>query len=220
MKILCISASNTQHRGLNSTSVKVCSLIEKIVVEMYSDAEIEILTLMNQRIKFCLLCGDCGEEGLCPYDKDFNEIYARMKDADRLFLVVPHYSPIPSKLLALFEKINEITYANMLKIPQFESPLNGKVAGIVGHGGMAESPESLQYYHEALIKPIANTLKTCGFRVVGLDQDFPLGAPFGLEDDSCIQPRADAAFPDIMQNWELIEKRIRPLIENVLKQPT
>lgn len=217
MKILCISASNTQHMGMNSTSYKTCGLIEKIVKEINGDHEVEILTLMNQRIKFCLLCGDCSEEGQCPYDREFNEVFDRMREADRIFIVVPHYSPIPSKLVALFEKINEIIYGSWLKIPQFESPFTGKVVGIIGHGGMAENQESLRYYHDGLIKPIASTLKSFGFVIAELNEHFPLGAPFGLEDDSCIQPRADAVFPDIAQNWALIEKRIRPLVANVLK---
>ncbi len=217
MKILCISASNTQHMGLSGTSVKTCTLIERIILESNANVTIETLPLMSQRIKFCLMCGDCSEEGLCSYDKDFNEIYSRLLEADLVFFVVPHYSPLPSKLMAIFEKVNEITYVNWLKIPQFESPFRGKVAAIVGHGGMAENTETLSYYHEALIKPIANTLKACGFTVVGLNESFPMGAPFGLENDACIQPREDIVFPDILQNWELIEKRIRPLVENGLK---
>lgn len=218
MKIVCISASNTQNRGHESTSYKVAELIARMADEKTVTPEVEIIPIMNRRIKYCLLCGDCAEEGLCAYDKDFNEIYQKLKAADVCFFIIPHYSPIPSKLLSIFEKINEILYALWLKIPQFESPLKDKPAAVIGHGGMAETHENLHYYHEALITPVANTLKAFGYKVIGLNEEYPMGVPFGLADDSCIQPNEEMVFPEIIQDWELIEERIRPLVQKVLKE--
>ena len=123
MKIVCISASNTAYMGENSASTQVCRLIKKVVLNNIPEASVKIIPLMNQKISFCLLCGDCSEDGRCPYDDSFNYIYSNLKKADVLFFVVPHYSPLPSKLLALFEKIHEVLYGNLIKIPQFNHPL-------------------------------------------------------------------------------------------------
>lgn len=217
MEIVCISASNTPNMGENSTSTRVCELIKKIVISESPASVTEVIPLMNQRIKFCMLCGDCSEDGLCPYDNDFNNVYAKLKEADVCFFVVPHYTPIPSKLLAVFEKINEILYAQSIHIPQFQSPFLYKRAAVIGHGGSAESREVLQRYHDSLITPVANTLSSFGFSIVGFNEDFPLGAPFGLKDETCVQPSEGSVFPETIQSWKLIESRIRPLVLKAIK---
>ena len=56
-----------QHGG-NSTSVRVCNLIKKIIGAKDPDIEVETLQLMKEKINFCLLCGDCYEDSECPYD--------------------------------------------------------------------------------------------------------------------------------------------------------
>lgn len=215
-KILCISASNTYRKGEASTSTKVCKLIKRIITERTEQVNVEIIQLMKMKIKFCLLCGDCFEEGVCPYDSDFNEFFQKLKDADVIFFVVPCYTPIPAKLVTVFEKIDENLYANMLRIPRYRSPLYDKITAIIGHGGMAESEESLEHYHEKLISPVANTLASFGFKIIGLNDKYTLGVPFGLKDDTCIQPVEDSVFPDVIQDWDHIEARIKPLVEKVL----
>jgi multimeric flavodoxin WrbA len=217
-RIVCISASNTYSKGEASTSTKVCKLIERIIIERTSQIEIEIIQLMKMKIKFCLLCGDCFEEGECPFDNDFNQIFQKAKEADAVFLVVPCYTPVPAKLAAVFEKIDENLYGNLLRIPQYRSPFYDKAAAVIGHGGMAESKESLDYYHDRLITPVANALTSFGFNVIGYNDEFPMGVPFGLRDDTCIQPSEDSIFPDILQDWSHIENRIKPLVEKVLAE--
>ena len=217
-KVLCISASNTYRRGEASTSTMVCRLIERIIAEKTDEVEVDIVQLMKMKIKFCLLCGDCFDEGKCPFDSDFNHIFEKTRETDALFLVVPCYTPIPAKLAAVFEKFDEHLYANMLKIPQYRSPFYDKAAAVIGHGGMTESKESLGYYHDRLITPVAKTLISFGFNVVGYNEEYPMGAPFGLKDDTCIQPSEESIFPEILHDWNMIEKRITPLVEKVLKE--
>lgn len=215
-RILCISASNTYRKGEASASTTVCKLIEQLITEQTIHADIEIIQLMKMKLKFCLLCGDCFEEGECPYDSDFNEIFKKAKEADAVFFVVPCYTPIPAKLVSVLEKIDENLYANMLKIPQYKSPFYGKIAAIIGHGGMTETKESLGYYHDKVITPVANTLESFGFNIIGLNEEYSRGVPFGLKDDTCIQPVEDSIFPEIHQDWNSIKKRVEPLVKKVL----
>ena len=216
MKIVCISASNTTYMGDNSASTQVCRLIKKYIVSKISDAAVEIIPLMNQKISFCLLCGDCSENGCCPYDQSFNYIYSHLKKANALFFVVPHYSPLPSKLLALFEKIHENLYGNLIRIPQFRSPFENIPALIIGHGDMIESEETLNYYHETIIKPIANTLASFGCEIIGYNDQYPKGLPFGLRDETCIKFTGDSVFPEFIHQWDRLESRITNFVDNMI----
>ncbi|MCX7773011.1 MAG: NAD(P)H-dependent oxidoreductase [Clostridia bacterium] len=220
MKIVCISASQTVQRKEESTSTKVCGLVESLTRSMVhkdTPLDVEIIPLMAADLKYCRLCGKCADGGKCPFDPAFNRIYASLSEADVSFWVVPHYSPLPSKLMTLMEKLNEIFYAGWIKDPSFQAPVQGKKAAVIGHGGMTESPESLKHYHNALIAPVANTLRSFGLKVVGLNDEYPSGAPFGLKNDDCIKNNPDEVFPDILEDWGLIRQRIEPLVEKVLK---
>jgi multimeric flavodoxin WrbA len=216
MKILCISAANTVFMGGNSASIKVCNLIKKIVEEEQIQASTEIVSLVNYDLKFCRLCGDCCKDSKCKYDAAFNELFSKINDADVFFFVVPHYSPIPSKLLALFEKINEIIYASWSKDNDYTASFLNKPVGIIGHGGMPENEKILKYYHNNLITPVSNTLKSLSFRVIGLNEEYINGIAFGLENENCLVDSKDSVFPDILHNWDRIEERIKPLIKKVV----
>jgi len=155
---------------------------------------------MDYDLKPCMLCGDCSVSGHCPYDEAFNTLYDQILEADGLFIVIPYYSPIPSKLLILFEKTNELFYAKWIHNPTFLSPLNGIPVGIIGHGGMVESPEVLKYYHDHLVSPVANTLKSFSLKLIPCDSKFPNGAVFGLKDDVSQYRVEGKLFPEIRQD--------------------
>jgi multimeric flavodoxin WrbA len=204
-----------------SASTKVCNLIKDTILTDYKEnMSVDVVPLMDYDLKPCILCGACMKTGRCVQDEEFNKLLVTLENADGFFIVVPHYSPIPAKLLMVFEKINEIMYANWLNNPQYQSPLNNKPVGIIGHGGMTESKENLKYYHDNLITPVANTLKALSFRIIKLNETYPNGAPFGLKDDSCLKNVKDNIFPEIIQDWSTIEDRIKPLITNVMKVVT
>ena len=218
MNILCISAANTVLMGENSASIQVCNLIKKIVGEEQIQASVDIVSLVNYELKFCKLCGDCYTDSTCKFDVAFNELFSRINNADVFFFVVPHYSPIPSKLLALFEKINEIVYASWIKDNNYTAAFTGKPVGIIGHGGMPENEKILTYYHDNLITPVSNTLKSLSFRVIGLNEEYTNGIAFGLENEKSLHDSKDSVFPDIVHNWDLIEERIKPFIKKVVME--
>lgn len=216
MRITCISASNTKSLGEKSASVKVGHTIKSIINQVKPDIEVDVLSLMNYELRPCHLCGKCGSNSICPFDEDFNKIYDVLSQSDRFFFIVPYYSPIPSKLMILFEKINEILYANWLNDPNYASPIQNKPVGIIGHGGMVENDQILDIYHERLITPISNTLRGFQLQVVPYNEQFKYGVPFGLTKEEDLYEVEGKIFPNIDHDWDFIQNRIKPLVLNVL----
>jgi hypothetical protein len=116
----------------------------------------------------------------------------------------------------VFEKINEIIYAGWINNPNISVPFEGKPVGIIGHGGSYGSEAVLKNYHDNLVTPVANTLTSLSFDVIGVNEEFPKGAVFGLKDHNCIRKTEGSIFPEIVEDWELIEERITPLIKNFM----
>ncbi|MBP1755079.1 MAG: hypothetical protein H6Q59_1477 [Firmicutes bacterium] len=212
MKLLCISASNTQSMGALSTSTKVGYLIQNIVNKEHENISVEVIALSDYDLKVCRLCGACSDSGRCSSDTAFNQLLTKIEAADGIFFIVPHYSPIPAKLIMIFEKINEIMYAGWLNKPEFKASWDGLPVAIIGHGGMVETADNLRYYHDQLVATVAKTLRSFSFLTIGLNEDYLDGACFGLQDDSCIRTREDAVFPDIIQDFTKVEQRIEPLV--------
>ena len=205
--------------GGKSASTLVCHIIEENVKKAYgSYINTETVALMDYDLKPCILCGSCAKNTICVYDDNFNKILNKLVQSDAIFFVVPHYSPIPSKLLMVFEKLNEISYGGYLESKDFVMPTARKPVGIICHGGCEESVEVLNYYYERLVKPIGATLKSLGFDVIGADEQHPYGITFGLKDDSCIVPVNNEIFPEIVHDWNVIEERITPLIKKVTER--
>lgn len=221
MNILCLSASNSRKAVEDSVSFKVCQIaarqLETSSQPMESQGrsaealQVEIASLQHFDLLPCSLCGHCAETGSCVSNPDFNALFERMRLADKLLFVVPHYSPLPSKLMALFEKINEIAYAGWLKDPSTVSPLADKPFAVIGHGGMTETPEVLSYYQEAILKPVSRTLRSLGLHWCA-GEHFE-GAVFGLSSDSCLKALPEAIFPDILIEEDRIAMRIQPVIQ-------
>lgn len=217
MKMLCISASNTKNMGANSTSTRVCGLISDIIRKEYDKAaDIDIIQLSEYNLMTCNLCGNCSITNKCIYDPSFNHLLDKLSEADCIFWVVPHYSPIPSKLIIIFEKINEISYAAWLKNPEYKTPFYDKITAVIGHGGMVESPDVLKYYHDKLITPVVDTLTSLSFRIIPANEKFSKGIAFGLSNENCFKKSEGNIFPDIVQDFELIQERIKPLIRNAI----
>lgn len=217
MKIVCMSAAHTKLAEDKSTSVKVCHVIKDIIDnEVKEDIEVEIVALKDYEMKPCSLCGGCYESGRCVCDDEFNRLLSQIETAQGLFLVVPHYSPIPSKLIMIMEKVNEISYAGWINDENYQSPFFKMPVGVIGHGGMVEDEAILKYYHDHLVTPVANTLKSLSFKVISMDDSFKNGICFGLKDDTCIKKVEDSIFPEIVQDWQKIEDRVRPFVSKAI----
>ncbi|MGE5654627.1 MAG: flavodoxin family protein [Bacillota bacterium] len=212
MRGTCISASNVIGKKNDSASTKACQMIAEMVREKHGDqVETDIIPLINYDLRSCQMCGECVGRGHCVYDDGFNEILDRMSQADALFFVVPHYAPIPSKLIILFEKMEEIIYLHYLNDKSYVFPLRRKPAGVVGHGGMPE--QYVKHYKTALVDPVASTVRSCGMEVIGVDDEWPTGVAFSITD---LRKPDNAIFPIIEHDWAKVRQQIEPLVEKVM----
>lgn len=214
MKALCISASNIKHKKHNSTSTYTCRLIEEIIMNYIGNsAVVEVLSLTEYEPNPCIGCGKCYETNTCIHDESFNTIYQKMQDSDCLFIVSPHYAPIPAKLSMILEKIEEMAYLHWFHDHNYKAALYKKPVGIVGHGG-SDDRNALSAYKRVILDNIADALQTSMLDVVGNGETFPNGVVFMM--DKYVRDE-NSIFPVQFYNWDIIRSEIVPLVENVLK---
>ena len=212
MKFVCISAANIEAARTSSASLRACQLIaDQVAAELPAD-QVEILPLIDYELKSCRMCGECFGSYICTRDEDFNQVFAKLTAADGLFWVVPHYAPLPSKMMILTEKMEEIVFLGWCANPDYRFPLAGKPVGIIAHGGQ-NAPEALPYDHKALVEPLASAFASCQMHVTALGTDNLLGVTFGI---TAIQKRPDSLFVDISHDWNDIGQRIAPLVSRVV----
>ncbi len=212
MKITCISASNVEMAKDNSASTRTCEIVRDLLEEAGVEADVEIVRLVDRDLRPCTMCGGCLEAGNCVHDDDFSAIYAGLRASDALFVVVPHYAPIPSKMMIVLEKLEEMAFLNWTANPEGTFTLHGKPAGVIAHGGMPDEEKVTEYYKKALVEPISNALASVQMKVVGAGEAWPRGVSFGIVE---IKPRPGSIFVDIEHDWDLIRERVAPLVRNV-----
>jgi multimeric flavodoxin WrbA len=110
------------------------------------EAETEIIQLAEANIKWCDACGLCKNTLKCVIEDDVKLIFNKMKEADAVIISTPRYLPIPSKLMALIEKIGALYHYCSETNPDFRFPLEGKPFGliVVSAGGGRQALEALK----------------------------------------------------------------------------
>ncbi len=209
MIFTCISASNVEKARTNSASTRVCEMIRDMLSER-SQADVRIVPLLDYEMKPCRMCGSCFELGRCARDDAFNAIYAQLGASDGIFIVCPHYASIPSKVMMILEKLQQMLFLKSCAEQGYRSPLYKKPVGIIAHGGQTE--QARPYYKTALLDPIAAALASVQMEVIGAGEEWPNGATFGIK--SLTKP-ADSIFVTIEHDWEAVRQHILPLVENV-----
>ena len=215
MKALCLSASNIKHNKHNSTSIHACRLIEEIIVSNRDNSTtVEIILLTDYEPNPCIGCGKCYETNTCIHDEDFNTIYKKMQESDCLFIVSPHYAPIPAKLSMILEKIEEMAYLHWFHDNTYKAVLYNKPVGIIAHGG-SDDRSVMSAYKRVVLDIIADALQTSMLDVVGNGDIFPNGVVFMM--DKYVRDENDI-FPIQTYNWDRIKREIAPVVDNVLKK--
>ncbi len=213
MKILCISASNVERAKEHSASTRACELVVEIAqVLRPGEIEAQVAPLLDYDMKPCRMCGKCLELGECARDAAFNQIYRQMIDSEAVFLVCPHYAPIPSKVMIITEKLEEMAYLNWCADPNYQFPLKDKPIGIIAHGGQTEA--ALPYYKKAILDPLAGAFGSVGMRVIGVDEKWNNGITFGVRN---LWKPDDSVFVNIEHDWETVRKSIMPLVKEVIQ---
>lgn len=217
MLIVCISVSNIKHAGENSTSLKACQLINEIVKTKTSkNVDVEIIPLVDYELTPCIGCEACLNQESCIHDSGFNQIYNILTKANGLFIVSPHYAPIPSKLSMLLEKIEQLAFLKRFNDENYRSPLFEKPVGIVGHGGGTE--EIIKYYKGPVLDSIWNALSyPVEMNVIGLNDEQKNGIAIPVKSVKKVE---NSIFPVQEYDWTDIEQRLGPLVNNVLSKLT
>lgn len=213
MIITCISASNIKHAKDYSTSSKICSLIEEMVIKKSKSLiKVEVIKLVDYELSPCIGCGKCFKKTVCVYDEDFNNIYSKVIKSDGLFVVSAHYAPIPSKLSMLLEKMEQLTFFPRFHKEEYRSPLYKKPVGIIGHGGGTE--EIIKGYKGVVLNTIANALSyPIEMNILGVNEEWPNGIALPIQE---VIKDENSIFPIQKYDWEDIKVRIEPLVNNMI----
>ena len=216
MKVLSISASNMVHAKKESTSLEACQIIEKIIKTKLAgnDMQMEIVRLVDASLSPCTGCGKCFMMNKCCSDDCFNNIYSRIAQSDALFIVSPHYAPIPAKLCMLLEKMEQISFLNRFYNINYRPIVYRKPVGIIAHGGGSDDA-ALRSYKDMVLDTIANALRTIMMDVVGLNEEWPTGVAFPVKE---VLHDEDEIFPVQLYDWVDVENRVTPLVLNVIER--
>ncbi|MEN6409278.1 MAG: NAD(P)H-dependent oxidoreductase [Anaerolineaceae bacterium] len=216
MRILCISASNVERARDHSASLRTCALIRDLIQTEAPEHEVILLPLLDIEMNPCRMCGGCVGVSRCKRDPQFNSVLEACETADAVFLVCPHYAPLPSKVMMMLEKMEEIVFLNGSVDEQYRFPLAGKPIGIIAHGGQT-SPGAIPYYRSALLEPLANAFRSTGMQVIPAADNEPDGAVFGIQ--KITLPEGEI-FVRIEHDWDAIRVRLIPLVRAVLNACT
>ena len=103
--------------------------IEAMLSRVDSKHTIDVIRMADATIESCLACDLCAQRGACHLEEDFEAIYLKLIDADALFIIVPVYASIPSKLTALFERLTSLMFSTGIMNSE-RNPLLGKPTAI------------------------------------------------------------------------------------------
>ncbi len=118
--------------GSNRDIGKHKDLMDKLHTQKHT---IQFIELSKMEMKSCIACEECMMSGRCtlPNDDDFSSTLQDVEESDALLIVTPIYAPIPSKLVALLERILSISFFGG-KIGGNKKPFFNKQVGVVSYG--------------------------------------------------------------------------------------
>lgn len=148
-------------------------LLTKDVLKDFGEIVYEIIQLAKKKIKFCNLCGKCVSME-CPLEDDFNEILAKMREADGIIFAYPKYLfAIPTKLLCFLERLDvishfrrqkEANYIEERRVEQtFPPPFNEKPCCLFVVADPGEDVENC-------LSIVADETKNIGLKLVPYDR--------------------------------------------------
>jgi hypothetical protein len=205
-KLLCISASNILF-AKKSTSTEICKIIMDHVTDDY---EKEILELRNINLLPCNGCGTCYQKKRCNNDLIFNKIYEKIISCNVIFIISPHYAPIPAKLCMLLEKMEQISFLHWGKDNNYKSEVNGIIAGIISHGG--GSDWALESYRAMVNDTIANAFDTIQIKTIPFSEKWKTGISIPVK---TVKYYKYNVFPCQEYDWETINKNVKEYVDIV-----
>ncbi|MCY3410096.1 MAG: NAD(P)H-dependent oxidoreductase [Candidatus Heimdallarchaeota archaeon] len=208
MKILCISAAQVLNKREIGTSIMVCQTLDKIIKEKHPDYTSEVFSLLDHELQICDFCGDCIS-GRCSKDRAFNQLLNKLAQANHIFLVIPHYMIIPSKLTILLEKLNQIYYTTWLRDNSEPWILQGKSISLLAHGGGDE--RSFINYQKFIIDPLNYVFTAFQMKVIPFREKE--GYIFGING---FRDADDSIFPDVQIDWISLTNDLHLLVKETI----
>jgi len=209
MKVLCISASNIIHKE-KGISFKICKIALNELRKKYDIIEETIIELKKYNFEPCTGCGKCFFSNRCIIEDDFNLIYGKIIENELIIIVSPHYAPIPAKLVALLEKMEQITFLKWGKDNTYKSEVYGKCALIISHGG--GELWALDSYKKMVNDTIANALDTIQIKVIPLNEEWKTGISIPIKKAVFCE---ESIFPNQEYDWDYIIQKITEYIEQI-----
>ena len=179
LKILCISASN-RINATETNSFQICKLILDEAGKHVSEMQSEIIELRKYALNPCIDCSKCLNSKRCTINDDFNNIYEKIITFDTLFIVSPHYAPIPSKLCMLMERMGQIVSIRSSKDKSYKSESYGIKTAIITHGATAVNEVAQKKKKKILNDPIVVGLHDSQLMIIPFDDEWNTGI--------CVQP--------------------------------
>jgi multimeric flavodoxin WrbA len=162
--MIILSASNVGPSGAASRSLE---LARRLAARLgghcggASDGGVEVADLRDYPIQSCDMCEACAGSDACAQPDRFNALKSRIDAHAVLAVVCPHYAGVPSQLMALLEKLQEMAY---LAQCQGKPATPAKAFAVLAHGGMTGGYEAA--YVASLIVPLANAARSLGWTVL------------------------------------------------------
>ena len=179
LKILCISASNRLGE-VQTNSYRKCQAVLDEAGKYISDMQSEIIELQNYSLNPCTACSKCLGSRRCAIDDVFNKIYEKIIACDILFIVSPHYAPIPAKLCMLFEKMGTVVSIRSSKDKSYQGETYDKKTVLITHGTTAVNAIFQKNKKRILNDPIAVALCDPQLQLIPFDDEWDTGI--------CVQP--------------------------------
>jgi len=176
-----------------------------------SEAQCAIIELKDKAIQPCIGCGECVNSHRCSYNDDFNYIYEKVINADIVFIVSPHYAPIPAKLSALLEKMEQITFLHWGKNNSYKSEVFGKPTGVISHGG--GEAWALESYKSMVNDTIANALQTIQLRLIPYNDEWDTGISLPVKKTAF---HSDSVFPTQEYDWDFLTNEISKYVDVII----
>jgi multimeric flavodoxin WrbA len=89
------------------------------------------------KIEACVACEKCGATGKCVLPESendrFQSVLSKLKATDAILVITPIYSPYPSRLTALMERLLSVSFFSH-EIGKLQRSLLNKRTGIICYG--------------------------------------------------------------------------------------
>jgi multimeric flavodoxin WrbA len=133
MKILGIVGSMRK----NKNSYLLIHTALESVEKMDSSIKTKIIQLADLNIESCRACYElCSKRPYeCVIKDDLSMVFEEMKTADGILIASPLYFPMPSRLVALMERLACLSYSLGCEDPSFIHPLEDKPCGLIAVAG-------------------------------------------------------------------------------------